>query len=116
MSDEFLRRALAALTCLLLAAWMQGASAFPATVTDVVHLRAGPSVEYPSVALLGRGSTVEVFGCEEGYGWCDAQIGKQRGWVAAEYLMAQGPSGPVVIAGNGIVLGLAITPFVFNNY
>jgi uncharacterized protein YraI len=116
MSHEISRRALGALACLALAAWTQGTWAFPATVTDLVHLRSGPSVEYPSVALLGRGSTVEVFGCEEGYGWCDAQIGKQRGWVAADYLMARGPSGPVVIAGNGVVLGLAVTPFIFNTY
>jgi uncharacterized protein YraI len=116
MPHHFARRALFAVAALLLTAWSQSALAFPATVTDVVHLRAGPSIEYPSVALLGRGSTVEVFGCEEGYGWCDAQIGAQRGWVDAAYLMAQGPSGPVVIAGSGIVLGLAVTPFIFNNY
>src|SRR5579862_7719137 len=116
MSHQLLRRASGALASLVLAAWAQAASAFPATVTDIVHLRAGPSMEYPSVALLGRGSTVEVFGCEQGYGWCDAQIGNQRGWVDADYLLAQGPSGPVVIASNGIVLGLAVTPFVFNTY
>ena len=93
MPHHFARRAVCALGALLLTAWSQHALSFPATVTDLVHLRAGPSIEYPSVALLGRGSTVEVFGCEDGYGWCDAQIGTQRGWVDAAYLMAQGPFG-----------------------
>ena len=116
MAHHFARQAVLVVGALLLTAWSHAALSFPATVTDLVHLRAGPSIEYPSVALLGRGTTVEVFGCEEGYGWCDAQIGSQRGWVDAAYLMAQGPSGAVVIAGSGVVLGLAVTPFVFNTY
>jgi len=118
MSYQYARRGTLALAAFVLTAWAQGAwaQAFPATVTDIVHLRAGPSVFYPSVALLGRGTTVQVFGCEVGWGWCDAAIGAQRGWIAADYLLAQGPSGPVVIAGNGVVLGIGVTPFVFNTY
>jgi len=116
MLHQYVRRAGLALGAWLLTAWAHAAWAFPATVTDIVHLRAGPSVAYPSVALLGRGSTVEVFGCEQGWGWCDVAIGRQRGWVDAFFLMAQGPSGPVVVANNGLVLGLTVTPFIFNTY
>src|SRR5262249_55966282 len=115
-SYEFSRRAGAAVAGLVLAAWTQLAWTFPATVTDIVHLRAGPSIEYPSVALLGRGSTVEVFGCEEGYGWCDAQIGKQRGWVDADYPRARALSAPVATANTPVVWALPPPPFVFNTY
>ena len=116
MSYQYARRAMLALAALVLTAWVQAAWGFPATVIEMVHLRAGPSVFYPSVALLGRGTTVTVFGCEVGWGWCDAAAGMQRGWIAADYLLAQGPAGPVVIAGNGLTLGLTVTPFVFNTY
>jgi uncharacterized protein YraI len=60
-----LRLSLAVLA-LAMAARTPAALALVATVMTNVHLRAGPSTFYPTVALLGSGSTVQVFGCEHG--------------------------------------------------
>ena len=79
-----------------------------------VHLRAGPSIFYPGVAMLAPGTTVQVFGCEQGFNWCDVQSGWNRGWVAAVYLQAPSVSGPVIIANNPVMLGIPTAPFVFN--
>jgi uncharacterized protein YraI len=92
------------------------AEAYSASVVASVNMRAGPSVAYPQVALLGPGTAVQVFGCEQGYGWCDVQVGPNRGWVAAQYLQAQGPSGPVIVANAGVMLALPIIAFSFGSY
>jgi len=81
-----------------------------------VHLRAGPSVFYPSVGMVFAGSPAVVFGCEQGFNWCDVQIGLNRGWVDAAFLQAQSPGGPVIITNNPFALGIPITPFVLNTY
>ena len=87
-----------------------------ATVTAGVHLRAGPAIVYPSVVMLPPGATVQVFGCEQGFNWCDVQIGPNRGWVDAAFLQTMAPSGPVVIAYSGAAVGIPVAPFVFNTY
>src|SRR5580658_4076853 len=109
------RLSLAAVT-LSLAAWTSQALAFTAMVTTHAHLRAGPDINYPSVALLPPGVVVQVYGCEQGYGWCDASLGLDRGWIDAAYLQAAAPSGPVVLSSGALVLGVPIIAFSFNNY
>jgi len=111
-----LRLLLAAGALLMGIAWAPGALAYTANVVTAVVLRAGPSTEYPLVATLPPGAAVEVFGCEENYGWCDVQLGPDRGWVDAAYLQMAAPSGPVVIADGGVVLGLPIVAFTFGTY
>ena len=111
-----LRLLLAAGALLMGTAWAPGALAYTANVVTAVVLRAGPSTEYPLVATLPPGAVVEVFGCEENYGWCDVQLGPDRGWVDAAYLQMAAPSGPVVVADAGVVLGLPIVAFTFGTY
>jgi uncharacterized protein YraI len=113
------------LTCvrlLTLALLTLGATARPAaadtpgTITAHVHLRAGPAMEYPSVILLTAGTPVQVFGCEQAYGWCDVQAGGERGWVAGSYLQIASPGGAVLIGAGGVALGIPIVSFNFNTY
>jgi len=105
------------LAALTLCTWARPAAAdFNATVIMTVNMRAGPSTAYPIVAILGTGTYVQVFGCEEGYGWCDVQTGANRGWVAAEYLQTPGPSGPAVVADSGVLLAVPIVVFSFGTY
>jgi uncharacterized protein YraI len=113
--SQGLRFALVAVA-LTLTAWAPQLLAFTATVTTHAHLRAGPSVEYPSVALLPPGVVVQVYGCEQGYGWCDASLGLDRGWVDAAYLQAAAPNGPVVLSSGAVMLGVPIIAFSFNSY
>ena len=68
------------------------------------------------MVLLTAGAPVQVYGCEQDYGWCDVQAGPDRGWVAGEYLQMPAPGGPVFIAGGGVGLGIPIVSFNFNTY
>ena len=93
-----------------------GVAQMMATLTAGVHLRAGPDIFFPSVMILPPGAAVQVFGCEQGFNWCDVQFGLNRGWVDAAFLQAPGPRGPVIIAGSPFVSGVPVVTFSFNNY
>ena len=102
---------------LLTVAWAPaGVAQVVATVMAGVHLRAGPDIFFPSVMILPPGAAVTVFGCEQGFNWCDVQFGLNRGWVDAAFLQASGPRGPVVIASSPFVSGVPLVTFSFNNY
>ena len=60
--------------------------AAPGMINTSVNLRAGPSVEFPVVNRLPVGVPVEVHGCIRQELWCDVSWGRERGWVAAQYL------------------------------
>ena len=116
MNPHLARRLRAVLVGLLLTGGAVPALAFTATLVTNAHLRAGPSVEYPIVAPMPFGAAVEVFGCEENYGWCDVQLGPDRGWVDAAYLQMGSPTGNVIVADGGVMLGLPIVAFSFGTY
>jgi uncharacterized protein YraI len=104
------------LVALLVSTWTPAALAFTANLVTSVHLRAGPSIAYPGVTMLPAGAVVQVFGCEQNYGWCDVQLGPNRGWVDAAYLQAQSPGGTVIVANSGVMLGIPIVSFGFGTY
>jgi uncharacterized protein YraI len=112
------RRVLAVLAALTAAAWVPGALAIPARVIATAHLRAGPGTAYPVVAVMGTGTPVELFGCEQGYGWCDVQAGPSRGWVDAYLLQSDlVVSGtPVLIVNGAATLGVPLITFTFGSY
>lgn len=62
------------------------ASAEPAQVTANVNLRTGPGTRYYPIMLLPAGAPVELYGCLQGYTWCDVSYGRERGWVSSRYL------------------------------
>ena len=64
------------------------ANAAPGYTTASVRLRAGPSAEYPTVARVRPGVPVQIFGCLNGWAWCDIAIGPDRGWAPGRYLAA----------------------------
>jgi uncharacterized protein YraI len=88
----------------------------PAQVVTTANLRAGPSTFYPIVAVLGTGTPVQLFGCEEAFGWCDVQAGLNRGWVDAWLLQATVAGAPVIVASSAAVVAPPIVTFTFNNY
>jgi len=102
---------------LLFVTWAPaGVAQMMATLTAGVHLRAGPDIFFPSVMILPPGAGVQVFGCEQGFNWCDVQFGLNRGWVDAAFLQAVGPAGPVLIASSPAMVGVPVVTFSFNNY
>ncbi|WP_181706761.1 SH3 domain-containing protein [Chthonobacter rhizosphaerae] len=76
----------AALVALGVVALPAGASADPGYTTGDVNLRAGPGTNYPRIAVVRRGSSVEIHGCLRGYSWCDVSVGYERGWISSRYL------------------------------
>jgi len=107
----------AAALVLILSGWAPTAIAqVTATLTAGVHMRAGPDIFYPSVMIMPPGAGVQVFGCVQGFGWCDVQFGLNRGWVDAAFLQAPGPGGPIIIATSPAMIGVPVVPFAFNTY
>jgi uncharacterized protein YraI len=107
---RFLLAAIAALLPL-------AASAQQAQSTKWVHLRAGPSADFPLVSTLGPGTPLSVQGCTEGYAWCDVIAPDQsRGWIYAGNIAYpyQGNAVPVIAYGPSI--GFPIVVFSIGAY
>lgn len=77
---------IAALTAAATVAAPAVASASPAQVTANVNLRTGPGTQYYPIVVLPAGAPVELYGCLQGYTWCDVSYGRERGWVSSRYL------------------------------
>ena len=82
------------------------AAAAPAVVENDLNLRAGPGIQYPVVAAMPGGATVDVMGCEAG--WCRVAFNGTVGWASRAYM---GLGGGVAAApayrgyGEGYVAG-----------
>jgi uncharacterized protein YraI len=87
-----------------------------AYASKTVSMRAGPSRDYPVVATLGSGTAMTIYGCLQGYTWCDVVVGASRGWVYSGNIVYpyQGRNVPVMSYGSSI--GLGIVSFSIGNY
>lgn len=81
-----------------------------------VHLRAGPAVDYPVVAILPAGVQIIVEGCLSDYRWCDVVAGPNRGWVYAGNIVYSYEGANVPVLTYGAVIGLGIVVFSVGNY
>ncbi len=81
-----------------------------------VNLRAGPSTDYPVVAILPANVSISVEGCLSDYRWCDVIAGSNRGWVYAGNIVYpyQGSTVPVLTYGS--MIGIGIIAFSIGNY
>ncbi|MFC3690611.1 SH3 domain-containing protein [Chenggangzhangella methanolivorans] len=70
-----------------------------------VNLRAGPSSNYPVVALLPSRAPLTLFGCNAATTWCDVSWDGERGWVSATYVS-------VTYRGSATVVSPVIAPAV----
>lgn len=84
-----------------------------AVISALLNLRAGPSPDFPVVAVLQPGVAVAVQGCITGYSWCDVVVdGNLRGWVFAQYL--QYPSGPQAVPFSSAAIGVGVPIVAFS--
>ncbi len=71
------------------------AAAAPAVVENDLNLRSGPGVEFPVIAAMPGGATVDVMGCEAS--WCRVAYNGAVGWASRAYMglggsVASGPA------------------------
>lgn len=92
------------------------ALAYDAYAAKDVHLRAGPARDYPVVAILPRGTQLDVQGCLPDYSWCDVIAVGERGWVYAANIDYVYQGAPVPLIDYGPVIGITVFPFFLGDY
>src|SRR5437868_3019556 len=80
---------LAAGSALVLSAGI--ASAAPGVAQNDLNMRSGPGTNYPVVAAIPAGATVDVQGCTGS--WCQVNFGGTSGFASANYLSTGGDVG-----------------------
>jgi len=111
-----LRSTLARWVGALLFALPLAALAQDAYTARTASVRAGPDRSYPLVMQVPPGVPMQVFGCLEGYAWCDVQYGDVRGWVWSGNLSYPYQSNRVPLLQYGAAIGLPIITFSIGSY
>lgn len=104
---------------LLLAVTWSGAAfaqSFFGWSTVNANLRAGPDIGYPRVATIPAGARLQIFGCLDGWSWCDVQWGPNRGWISAGLVESDFGGSRVIVYDNGPRLGFPFVTFGFDLY
>jgi len=81
-----------------------------------VNLRAGPSRDYPIVAIVQPAVAVTVVGCVSDYRWCDVVAGGNRGWLYAGNIVYPYQGRNVTVLSYGAVIGIGIVIFNLGPY
>jgi len=92
------------------------ALATQAYTTSSTYLRAGPDTTFPQIQRVPYASTVEVYGCTTGYGWCDVDYGGERGWFPGNRLQFNDHGRRGSITNLAPLLGLMIMQFSVQDY
>src|SRR5512137_2539503 len=87
-----------------------------AFTTAAVNLRAGPDRSFPLVSWLQGGTPVTVFGCLNGWHWCDVAFGFNRGWVYGRFLAIPFNGQQVLIMNSGPRFGVPMVTFSVGPY
>ncbi len=110
------RKLLVGVVALVLSTVPVAAAAAAAYALNGAQIFAGPGNDYPVVAELSSGVSVNVNGCLSDYSWCDVNLGSNRGWAYAGDLAYPYQNRRVPILGNGPRLSLPRVTFSLGNY
>ncbi|MGV8984728.1 MAG: SH3 domain-containing protein [Cypionkella sp.] len=81
-----------------------------------LNLRAGPGTGYPVVSTVRNGDAVNVYGCTQGYVWCDIGWGGNRGWAYGNYVQMNHANRRQPVVSLGSILGIPIELFAIDSY
>ncbi|TBW40375.1 hypothetical protein EYW49_04105 [Siculibacillus lacustris] len=80
-------------------------------------LRAGPQSDYPAIARVARGDSLDVYGCLRGRTWCDVSIDGDRGWFPGSRIELAGEGRRIRISDPAAAMfGLSILSFGMADY
>jgi uncharacterized protein YraI len=106
-------------TRLILAAFLAAllapaaAKAQNAYVVSLGAIRAGPGTDYPRIVVLDRGNPLDVYGCLQGWNWCDVSWQGTRGWMRGDHIGYAYGGQWVPVPSYGPRLGVPIITFDF---
>jgi uncharacterized protein YraI len=92
-----------------------GAQAAAGFATRTINLRAGPG-DYPTVSSVPGSAPLQIYGCIEGYRWCDVMWKNQRGWAPGDALQYQHEGRRVGLYDGGVVVEVPVTTFEVEPY
>jgi uncharacterized protein YraI len=116
MKSAALAASVLALTALTGSQQALAQAQYPAFTSKPVNLRAGPSRDYPVIAVLPPGFQVLVQGCLSDFAWCDVVTGYDRGWVYAGNIFYNMDNNVQPIITWGPMIGVGVIGFAFDDY
>lgn len=79
-------------------------------------LRAGAGTDYPSIARIAEGTSLEVHGCTRRYSWCDVDAEGERGWFPGSRIDFARDGRRIRLSEGAAAIGLSILSFGMADY
>lgn len=99
---------------LMFASYAASAMSGVAATTFILH--AGPGDNFPEVSSVPATAPLQIYGCIEGYRWCDVMWKDQRGWTPGDTLKYQYRGRPIKLYDAGSSTDIPVVVFKGDSY